>query len=61
LRSELLVKSAYDPDIFLVVLVNSRITAKAPYQGVNSPVGVDASKQATGEKKSWLGLGQEVI
>ncbi|RCV11827.1 hypothetical protein SETIT_2G217500v2 [Setaria italica] len=36
-----------------------RITAKAPYQ-VNSPVGVDASKQATGEKKSWLGLGQEV-
>ncbi|CAN6182416.1 unnamed protein product [Urochloa humidicola] len=36
-----------------------RITAKAPYQA-NSPVGVEASKQATGEKKSWLGLGQEV-
>ncbi|CAL5074126.1 unnamed protein product [Urochloa decumbens] len=38
-----------------------RITAKAPYQ-VNSPVGgVEASKQATsGEKKSWLGLSQEV-
>ncbi|CAN6204566.1 unnamed protein product [Urochloa humidicola] len=37
-----------------------RITAKAPYHQVNSPVGMEASKQATGEKKSWLGLGQEV-
>ncbi|CAN6217793.1 unnamed protein product [Urochloa humidicola] len=36
-----------------------RITAKAPYQA-NSPVGVEASKQATGEKQSWLGLGQDV-
>ncbi|OEL30702.1 Protein TIFY 10c [Dichanthelium oligosanthes] len=38
-----------------------RITAKAPYQ-VKSSVGVEASKQATGEKKkSWLGLGQEAV
>lgn len=36
-----------------------RITAKAPYQA-SSPVGADASKQATGDKTSWLGLGQEV-
>ncbi|PAN12600.1 hypothetical protein PAHAL_2G276700 [Panicum hallii] len=36
-----------------------RITAKAPYQS-SSPAGADASKQATGDKNSWLGLGQEV-
>ncbi|RLN33121.1 protein TIFY 10A [Panicum miliaceum] len=36
-----------------------RITAKAPYQ-VSSAVGADASKQATGDKNSWLGLGQEL-
>ncbi|KAF8695397.1 hypothetical protein HU200_037630 [Digitaria exilis] len=36
-----------------------RITAKAPYQA-NSPSGIEVSKQSTGEKTSWLGLGQEV-
>uniref|UniRef100_A0A8F5FV86 Protein TIFY n=1 Tax=Zea mays TaxID=4577 RepID=A0A8F5FV86_MAIZE len=39
-----------------------RITAKAPYQQVNSSVvGVEASKQAAGAgvEKPWLGLGQE--
>lgn len=35
-----------------------RITAKAPYQ-VNSSVGVEASKQAAGVEKPWLGLSQE--
>nr|CAB3457152.1 unnamed protein product [Digitaria exilis] len=36
-----------------------RITAKAPYQA-NSPSGLEVCKQSTGEKTSWLGLGQEV-
>uniref|UniRef100_A0A8F5IT10 Jasmonate-ZIM-domain protein JAZ1b n=1 Tax=Zea mays TaxID=4577 RepID=A0A8F5IT10_MAIZE len=39
-----------------------RITARAPYQQVNSSVvGVEASKQAAGAgvEKPWLGLGQE--
>ncbi|KAF8657813.1 hypothetical protein HU200_059975 [Digitaria exilis] len=38
---------------------NQRITAKAPYQA-NSPSGLEVCKQSTGEKTSWLGLGQEV-
>nr|CAB3453495.1 unnamed protein product [Digitaria exilis] len=32
---------------------------QAPYQA-NSPSGIEVSKQSTGEKTSWLGLGQEV-
>jgi hypothetical protein len=56
--------SESSPDILLCVCFHSssRITAKAPYQQVNSSVvGVEASKQAAGAgvEKPWLGLGQE--
>jgi len=62
LHPELPIKFNQDHDIFSFYAppeYNPRITAKAPYQA-SSPVGADASKQATGDKTSWLGLGQEV-